>query len=58
MSELAAPARRALEGAKLTTLKSLSKTTEKQLLSLHGMGPSTIKVIRKWQTAAKLPFKS
>jgi hypothetical protein len=42
LSELGAPARRALEGAGITTLDSLSKYSEKEILKLHGMGPSSI----------------
>jgi DNA-directed RNA polymerase alpha subunit len=42
MSGLSAPARRALENAGIKTLKQLSKFSEKQILELHGMGPSSI----------------
>jgi hypothetical protein len=42
LAEFAAPARRALEGANLTTLAKLSKKSEAQLLALHGMGPNAI----------------
>lgn len=44
---LAAPARRALENAGIKTLKQLSKKTEKEILSLHGMGPSSIPILKK-----------
>ena len=47
LAELAAPARRALENAGLTTLAKLSKKTEAQLLELHGMGPDAIAKLRK-----------
>ena len=39
---LSAPARRALENKGITTEEQLSEFTEKQILALHGMGPSTI----------------
>lgn len=42
LSVLGAPARRALENAGITTLKQLSKLTEKEVLALHGMGKSSI----------------
>ncbi|MCW3083401.1 MAG: hypothetical protein JWP12_767 [Bacteroidetes bacterium] len=42
LSMLSAPARRALENAGITTLKQLSKLTEKEVLGLHGMGKSSI----------------
>ena len=47
LSALAAPARRALENAGISTLGQLSELTEKQILELHGMGPSTIPKLRK-----------
>ena len=44
---LAAPARRALSAAGLTRLEQLSKLREEEVLSLHGMGPSAIDMLRK-----------
>jgi hypothetical protein len=46
MTGLSAPARRALEGARLTTLAMLARRTEKQWLELHGMGPSSLPKLR------------
>jgi hypothetical protein len=46
LAALAAPARRALEGARLTTLSKLAKKTEAQVSSLHGMGPNAIARLR------------
>ena len=46
MSALSAPARRALENAGIKILKQLSKFSEKQILALHGMGPSSIPKLR------------
>ena len=43
---LSAPARRALEGAGLTTLAKLAKKTEAQVSELHGMGPNAISKLR------------
>lgn len=39
---LSAPARRALENAGIKTLKQLAKYSEKEILALHGIGPSAI----------------
>lgn len=43
LSELASPARRALEGAGLTTLMQLSQWSETRVLELHGMGPNAMR---------------
>lgn len=39
---LSAPARRAMENAGIRTIKQLAKYSEKELLELHGFGPSAI----------------
>ncbi len=39
---VSAPARRALENAGITTLEKLADKTKEELLSLHGLGPSSI----------------
>jgi hypothetical protein len=44
---ISAPARRALEQAKIHSLADLSGYTGKQLLQLHGLGPSSIRILRK-----------
>ena len=53
---LSAPAQRALASAGIKTLKQLSKMTEKALLELHGMGPSSIPLLRKDLKKNKLSF--
>lgn len=55
---LSAPARRALEGKKITTLKNLSKFSEADILQLHGMGKSTIPKLREALQSNGLAFKS
>lgn len=42
LSLLGAPARRALEGENIGSVGDLSKYSEKEILSLHGLGKSTI----------------
>ena len=56
LSSLSAPARRAMEAEKITTLKKLSKYSKKELLKLHGVGPSTIPVLEKALKEANLSF--
>lgn len=46
-SVLVAPARRALKNASIVTPEQLSTYSEKELLKLHGIGPSSIPII-KW----------
>lgn len=53
---LPAPACRALEHAGITGLESLAMYTESQILSLHGMGPSSIPKLRKALSEARLSF--
>ena len=42
LSLLAAPARRALQLNGMTSLQELSKYSEKEILQLHGIGPSSL----------------
>ena len=56
-SQLAAPARRALENNGIKTLAQLSKYSEKELLSFHGMGKSTIPKLKKALQEKGLSFK-
>ena len=46
LAELASPARRALEGAGLTTLAKLARKSEAQVRALHGMGPNAMATLR------------
>jgi DNA-directed RNA polymerase alpha subunit len=54
---LAAPARRALENAGITTLKELSGYSEKELLTLHGFGKSALPKLQKALAQEGLKFK-
>jgi hypothetical protein len=54
---LSAPARRALENKNISTEKQVSRFTEKEILSLHGVGPSTIPVLKKVLSDKGFAFK-
>ena len=43
---VAAPARRALANAGYTRLAQLTKTTEAELMQLHGMGPKAMRALK------------
>ena len=55
---LAAPARRALESKNVTTLEQLSKMSEREILQLHGMGPSSIPKLKAILLEKGLRFTS
>jgi predicted RecB family nuclease len=55
---IGAPARRALERENIKTLEELAKWSEKEILNLHGMGPSTIPKLKKALGEYDLSFKS
>jgi hypothetical protein len=57
LSLLAAPARRALENRRITTLKKLASFTEAEILSLHGMGPGSMPKLREALKNAGLFFR-
>jgi hypothetical protein len=50
------PATRALTGAGITKLRQLTTTTEKEILKLHGVGPSAIKRLHEALAKAGLSF--
>jgi predicted RecB family nuclease len=54
---LGAPARRALENAGINTVNLLSEKTKKEILKLHGMGPSSIPKLEEKLKTAGLDFK-
>lgn len=57
LSLISAPARRALEGKGINTLQLLSQYSEKELLKLHGIGPTAIPKLREALKSAGLSFK-
>lgn len=54
---LSAPARRALASKGITSLKTLSAFCEKEILALHGVGPSSIPLLKSALKKEKLSFK-
>lgn len=57
LSLLSAPARRALENNEITTLETLSTYSEKELLTFHGLGPSSIPKLKEALANNGLSFK-
>jgi len=57
LSMVSAPAKRALEGASIKTLKQLSKKTKSEILALHGIGQSAIPILEKELKTNNLSFK-
>jgi hypothetical protein len=57
MAALAAPARRALEGAGLDTLGKLARRRESEVRELHGMGPNALARLRAYLAKEGLAFK-
>ncbi len=56
-SVLSAPARRALENAQIDSLEKLSLFSEKDILKLHGIGKSSIPVLKRLLIENGLSFK-
>ena len=54
---LAAPARRALASAGITSLAQLAKHRESEVRALHGMGPSAVGQLRDALAVRGLSFK-
>jgi len=57
LSELGAPAKRALENQGILNLEKLATFTEKEILLLHGMGPSSIPKLKLSMKEKQLQFK-
>lgn len=51
------PAKRALANAGVDSLQKLSSYTEKEVLKWHGLGPSSIPVLKKLLSQYNLDFK-
>ncbi len=57
LSSISAPAQRALASKEISTLKKLSTFTEKEIASLHGMGPNALSKLKIALIDNKLSFK-
>jgi hypothetical protein len=57
LQRMAAPARRALQGAGYTRLEDLTKVTESDVMRLHGMGPNAMQVLRNALSERGLSFR-
>lgn len=57
LSLLYSPARSALASIGINSLKELPTYSEKEILGLHGMGPSSMPILRKALAEAGLSFK-
>jgi DNA-directed RNA polymerase alpha subunit len=57
LSILVAPARRALENAGIHSLEQLSEWSEQEILKLHGLGKSSIPVLKRELEKVGLDFK-
>ncbi|MBX2923374.1 MAG: hypothetical protein KF746_14325 [Chitinophagaceae bacterium] len=55
--KVSAPARRALQGSGIDSVIKLAKYSEKEILSLHGIGKTAIPVLRKVLHEHELDFK-
>ncbi|MFJ5761010.1 RNA polymerase alpha subunit C-terminal domain-containing protein [Neobacillus sp. NPDC093182] len=58
LSQLSAPARRALENNGITSLQELSTYSEKEILKFHGMGPASLPILRSALHEEGLSFKN
>lgn len=57
LASLSAPARRALEGKGITSVEELSDYTEKEIMSLHGVGKTALVRMKEALDEAGLRFK-
>ena len=56
--KLSNPAKRALAAAGIDSLVKLSRFTEREILKLHGIGPSAIPILREALKAKGRSFKA
>ena len=54
---LSAPARRALEGIGVSTVKQLASHSQKEIMNLHGMGPASLPKLKQALKDEGLAFK-
>lgn len=58
LSTLSAPARRALERHGIASVYDLAKFSEREILDLHGVGPSSLPKLKAALADAKLAFRT
>ncbi|MFB9295824.1 VOC family protein [Persicitalea jodogahamensis] len=58
LSSLVAPARRALENNGISTLEQLSEYSEEEILTFHGLGPSSLPNLRTSLNTKGLAFRT
>jgi len=58
LSQLSAPARRALENNGITTVEKLSEFSEKEILGFHGMGKASLPKLRSALENEGLSFRN
>lgn len=56
LSVVSAPARRALEQKGIDSIEKLANYSEQDILSLHGMGPASIPILKAALKAKNLSF--
>lgn len=57
LAELSAPARRALEKQGIKSLEQLAQFTQSEILTWHGLGPTSVPKLEKALKQAGLHFK-
>lgn len=57
LKKLSNPARRALEYEGILSVESLSKLSEKELLSIHGIGPKSLPIVFAYLEGEGLKLK-
>lgn len=57
LSQMSSPARRALLSQGIDSIEALSKFSEKEILQLHGIGKTSIPILKNFLRASNLDFK-
>ncbi|WP_408641639.1 RNA polymerase alpha subunit C-terminal domain-containing protein [Solibacillus palustris] len=57
LARLSSPARNALQHEGITSLKQLADYSEKEILALHGVGPTTMPILKMALEEENLQFK-
>lgn len=58
LSRLSSPARNAIINAGITEMEHLAEYTEKEILQLHGIGPSSLPTLKHAMAEKNVNFKS